>query len=263
MTRIEKKFKQLRRENKKAFITFITAGYPDLAVTEKLVLEFSRIGVDIIELGVPFSDPLADGPVIQEASETALKNKVHLGEILNLAKRLRKKTEIPICLMSYYNPIFCFGEANFARQAAQCGVDGIIIPDLPPEEAKSLIRLADKAGLNSIFFLAPTSTAQRIELVSKVCSGFIYYVSLTGVTGPREQLPGDVDKHIREIKKVTDTPVCVGFGVSHPQQVKDICKFADGVIIGSAIIRKIKENIGKSGLVKKAAEFVGYLKGGA
>ena len=261
MNRIEKKFKELNKANKKAFIAFITAGYPSLATTEKLILEFAKKGVDIIELGVPFSDPLADGPVIQESSQVALKKNTHLVDILKLVRKARKATDIPICLMSYYNPIFCFGEENFVKRAKASGVDGVIIPDLPPEEASSFIKSANKSGLDIICFLSPTSTKERIRFISKISKGFIYYVSLTGVTGARKNLPSDLINKVREIKKHTPKPVCVGFGVSKDFQVKQIYKFADGVIVGSAIVKKIKENIGKPDLVKKIGNFVYKLKG--
>ncbi|MDP3732353.1 MAG: tryptophan synthase subunit alpha [Candidatus Omnitrophota bacterium] len=259
MSRINQKFHALKRQNKKAFIAFITAGYPNLNITKKLILEFAEIGVDIIELGVPFSDPLADGPIIQEASQLALKRGVNLNDILNLVKTVRKNIDTPICLMTYYNPIFCFGEERFARIAAACGVDGIIIPDLPPEEGNSFIRLANNVNLDTIFFLSPTSTRERIKFVSGVSRGFIYYVSLTGVTGPRQNLPQDLTSNIKAIKKLTDKPVCVGFGVSGAEQVKAVYKIADGAIVGSAIIKKIKENKDKPDLVKRVGRFVSSL----
>lgn len=260
MNRIEHKFKELKIKNKKAFIAFITAGYPNLNTTRRLVLEFSKIGVDIIELGVPFSDPLADGPIIQEASQVALKNKVNPSDIMRLVRLVRKDTDIPICLMTYYNPIFCFGEESFVKKAKASGVDGVIIPDLPPEEGKSFISLANKSGLDTIFFLSPTSTIKRIKFVSAISRGFIYYVSLTGVTGVRKNLPSDIVNNLKAIKKITKKPICVGFGVSMHSHVKQIYRIADGVIVGSAIMKKIRENIGKPDLTKKVSNFVNSLK---
>lgn len=260
MNRIEAKFKELSRKNKKAFVVFITAGYPNLKVTEKLILAFYRIGVDIIELGVPFSDPLADGPIIQESSQRALKNNVHLADILNLVKRVRKNINLPICLMTYYNPIFCFGEKKFIDKALKSGVDGVIIPDLPPEEGFTFTKYANKAGIDTIFFLSPTSTQKRIKFISRVSKGFIYYVSLTGVTGPRKTLPLDLEKNLKIIKRHTHKPVCVGFGVSTPGQVSQINKVADGVIVGSSIVKKIKENIGKPDIIRRVTNFVSSLK---
>ena len=260
MNRIEEKFKTLRKEHKKAFIAFITAGYPNLAATQNLLLEFTRIGVDIVELGVPFSDPMADGPVIQEASQAALKKKVNLRMILNLVKRARRHTGIPICLMTYYNPIFCFGEEKFAAAAVRSGVDGVIIPDLPPDEGKSFLNTARKHGLDVICFIAPTTSLKRIKYITGIARGFIYYVSLTGVTGARSQLPKDLINQLERIKKLTDKPVCAGFGVSTPQQVKKIHQAADGVIVGSAIVKKIKENINRTDLTKRVSAFVSHLK---
>lgn len=261
MNRIEKKFRELKKQNKKAFIAFITAGYPNLNITGRLIDEFSKAGVDIIELGVPFSDPLADGPVIQESSLYALKKGINLDKILNLVKSARKNTDTPICLMSYYNPIFCFGEEKFIKRALACGVDGIIVPDLPAEEGKLLSAYAKRYGLDTIFFLAPTSSIKRIKNVTKKTRGFIYYVSLTGVTGIRKELPEDFIRQVKLIKRYTDKPVCLGFGVSTPRQVRQISRVADGVIAGSAIIRKIKENINHPDLVKRVTNFVNTLKG--
>lgn len=260
MNRIDKKFKELKKAKKKAFIVFITAGYPNLSITEKLIYEFDRIGVDILELGVPFSDPMSDGPVIQEASQESLKKNTHLIDILNLVKNARKNVEIPICLMTYYNPVFCFPDKPFITKAMDSGVDGVIIPDLPPEEGKIFIRQADKAGLANICFLSPTSSLSRIKLISRVSKGFIYYVSLTGVTGERNKLPADIRKNINLIKRYARKPVCVGFGVSTLAQVRGIRKIADGVIIGSAIVKKIKENINRVDLIKKVSDFVARLK---
>ena len=261
MNRIDNKFKELRKAGKKAFIAFITAGYPSLSVTEKLILEFDRIGVDVIELGVPFSDPLADGPIIQEASQQALKKGTHLADILKSVSKARKFVDTPICLMTYYNPIFCYGEEAFIKKAKQAGVDGLIIPDLPPDEGRSLVKLAKESGVDVICFLAPTSSAERIKFISKVSTGFIYYVSLTGVTGLRKGLSLDLKKNIKVIKEYTDKPLCVGFGVSGRDQVKQVFSIADGAIVGSAIVKKIKDNIGKADLVKRVGDFVRLLKG--
>jgi len=261
MNRIDAKFRQLKKSGGKAFIAFITAGYPDLETTYKLILEFSRIGVDILELGVPFSDPIADGPVIQEASQAALKAKVNLKDILRLVRRVRRKTGIPICLMTYYNPVYCFGEAKFVKDASGSGVDGLIIPDLPPEEAGSLLGCARRCGLDTIFFISPTSSDKHIRLISKASGGFIYYVSLTGTTGARSSIAQDFLKNLQNIKKITSKPVCAGFGISTPQQVKYVCGIADGAIIGSAIVKKIRENLKRRDLVKRVGRYVNYLKG--
>jgi tryptophan synthase alpha chain len=260
MNRISRRFKELKKKDKKALIVFITAGYPSLKVTERLILEFERQGVDIVELGVPFSDPLADGPVIQESSQYALKNHVSLQQILNLVRSVRKRSNLPICLMTYYNPVYCFGEENFVKKAVQAGVDGIIIPDLPPEEGRNFSKLANRVNLSSIFFLAPTSNLKRIKYISNISRGFIYYVSLTGVTGPRHKLSSDLVFNLRRIKKNTAKPVCVGFGISNLKQIKQIYKLADGAIVGSAVVRNIKKNINSPNLVKRVARFVHRLK---
>jgi tryptophan synthase alpha chain len=261
MNRIEKKFKELNNARQKAFIAFITAGYPNLEITEKLVIEFERSGVDIIELGVPFSDPMADGPIIQEASCAALKKNIRLIDILNLVKKLRRRVNIPILLMSYYNPIFSLGDNKFISLAIASGVDGVIIPDLPADEGKDFILKANKSGLNNICFISPTTSLKRIKLISTLARGFIYYVSLTGVTGARKALASNLKQNIKIIKRYTNKSVCVGFGVSSRKQVSEAGKIADGVIVGSAIVAKIKENINNPFLVKRVGEFVRELMG--
>lgn len=256
MNRIDQKFSDLKKLNKAAFIAFITAGDPDLATTEKLVLAFEKSGVDIVELGVPFSDPLADGPTIQAASQRALAQGVTLKKILALVKRLRAKTELPICLMTYYNPVFHFGEKAFVAQAVRAGVDGLIIPDLPPEEAKVLIREARRLDLATIFFLSPTTDPKRVALIDQSSRGFIYYVSVAGVTGARTILPQTAAGNLRSFKNKVSHPVCVGFGISTPAQVRAITRYADGVIVGSAIVNEIVKNKGRKDLVKKVARFL-------
>ena len=256
MNRIDQKFQELQKRKKKAFIAFITAGDPDLRTTEQLVPAFEGAGVDIVELGVPFSDPLADGPTIQAASQRALKKHVNLESILAVVKRIRQRSQIPIALMTYYNPVFHYGEERFARKAKACGVDGLIVPDLPPEEGHNLIRAARQNGLATVFFLAPTTTPQRMKHIVNASTGFIYYVSLTGVTGARQELPTSLTQQVRLAKRMTRKPVCVGFGVSTPAQVRQVAKVADGVIVGSAIVNAIAQNKGKKQLVANVARFV-------
>lgn len=260
MSRLDNKFHNLRKNKKKAFIAFITAGYPSLSITEKLIYEFDKIGVDILELGVPFSDPMADGPVIQEASQEALKKKTYLIDILKLVKKVRKHVDLPICLMTYYNPVFCFPETRFIKEAKKSGVDGLIIPDLPPEEGKVLLRQAKEEGLDVIAFISPTTSLRRIKYIVRIARGFIYYVSLTGVTGARKALPKNIQRNINLIKRNTTKPVCLGFGVSSPAQVQAVSKICDGVIVGSAIVNKIKENKNNPHLIKKVSSFVAQLK---
>ena len=256
MNRIDKKLRELKKTGKKAFVAFITAGYPDLGVTEKLILEFAGSGVDIVELGVPFSDPMADGPVIQQSSESALRKGTHLEDILDLVRRVRRHTAMPIALMTYYNPVFCFGEERFVKAASRCGVDGVIVPDLPPEESKTLIRLANRHQLDVINFIAPTTPVGRAKRIARTAKGFIYYVSLTGVTGARQGLAPDLVRNLKKIKKITAKPVCVGFGVSSRRQVREIYRLADGVIVGSAIVGEIKKNLKNRNLVRNVGRFV-------
>lgn len=256
MNRIDQKFKELKAKNKKALIIYLTCGYPDLKTTGKLVLELEARGADIIELGVPFSDPLADGPVIQESSAYALKKGINLKRIFSLVRSLRRNTQIPICLMGYYNPVLSFGPLKFVDEALKSGVDGIIIPDLPPEEDRELVSLSKERGLKTIFFLSPTSSNERMRYIAQVSSGFIYYVSLTGVTGARQNLPLDLKENIRSIKSYTEKPVCVGFGISRPEHIAEVFKIADGAIVGSAVIKVIKNSIGKSDLAQRVGKFV-------
>lgn len=239
MNRINRKFGQLRKEGRSAFIAYITAGDPDLGYTERLVPALEKNGVDIVELGIPFSDPLADGPVIQAASSRALNKGATLDKIFKLSGKIRKRSQVPVVFMTYYNPVLRYGEDAFMRSCARHGVDGVIIPDLPVEEAGNIIRKARKAGVCTIFLVAPTSTAGRIKAITAASSGFVYYVSLTGVTGARKSLSASVASNVRRIKSVTSKPVAVGFGVSDPSQARLVARFADGVIVGSAIVGMI------------------------
>ncbi len=241
MNRIDSVFKKLKILRKKAFIAYITAGDPDLSLSGRLALLLEKSGADIIELGIPFSDPIADGPTIQAASYRALSKKASLVKIFALVEKIRKDTEIPLVFMTYYNPVLKYGLARFFASCKRTGVDGVIVPDLPVEESGELVRLGKKTGVRTIFLVAPTSTKDRIREIVRRSSGFIYYVSSTGVTGTRKSLPSDMIKKVRLIKSMTKKPVAVGFGVSDPKQAKLIAKTADGVIVGSAIVRIIAE----------------------
>ncbi|MBA2124220.1 tryptophan synthase subunit alpha [bacterium Unc6] len=254
--RIDQTFERLKKQNRKAFIPYITAGYPDIKTTKILVQKFEKIGCDIVELGVPFSDPIADGPVIQMASQKALEKGVSLKIIIQMVKELREKIKIPIVLMAYYNPIFVYGIKKFVQDATKNGVDGVIIPDLPPEEAQEIIDIAKKYSLNTIFLLTPTSSKKRIRIVAKKGTGFIYYVSVVGVTGERKELPEQLVEEIKFIKSLTHRPICVGFGISNPQQAKTLAQHCDGVIVGSAIVKKIQENVHSKDILGKTAFFV-------
>ncbi len=240
-SRIEKTFKRLKKEGKKAFIPYVMAGDPSLERTKEIVLLFEECGADIVELGVPFSDPLADGPTIQLASERALKNGVTLRKVVSLVKDLRQVTRIPTVLMTYYNPVFKYGKENFIKDSKDAGVDGVIIPDLPPDEAEDFVKLSRKASLNTVFLLAPTSTEDRIKKVAKASSGFIYYVSITGITGANLLLDGSMEVLISKIKKYTDKPIAVGFGVSTPMEASAVAGVSDGVIVGSAVVKRLHE----------------------
>ncbi|MGH7198944.1 MAG: tryptophan synthase subunit alpha [Candidatus Omnitrophota bacterium] len=239
MNRIDQKFKQLKKQNKKALILYITAGDPSLSRNGELIPAFEKEGVDFVELGVPFSDPLADGVVIQGASQRALKRGTTLEGILGLVKKVRKHSQLPILLMSYLNPILNYGLDHFAASARKAGVDGLVVPDLPPEEGKEVSAAMRKRRIHLVYLLAPTSGPKRLKLVAKASKGFIYYVSLTGVTGVRKALPTELRRNILLAKKNARVPVCVGFGISTPEQAKAASRAADGVIVGSAIVRAL------------------------
>ncbi len=259
MSRISGMFARLRRRKEKALIVYLTVGFPSVKMRPSLVKAAVEGGADLIELGVPFSDPLADGPTIQMASQKALENGVTVPKILEAVKQLRRSgVEIPLVLMTYYNPVFRYGLASFCEKAAAVGVDGLIIPDLPPEEAGELLPLARAARLDTIFLVAPTSSPERIRKIARVSTGFIYSVSLTGVTGTRKELPSDVAAQARRLKHFSRIPVCVGFGISRPDQARRVAAVADGVIVGSALIQTIS-NAG-SQAPKAAGRFLKGLK---
>ena len=260
MSRIAKKFRAIKNTDGKALITYIMAGDPSMEKTEDLIYALEEGGADIIELGVPFSDPLADGPVIQRASERALASKTTLIKVLNMVSRVRERSNIPIVLMTYYNIIFNYDERSFVKDALRAGVDGVIIPDLPPEEGKLLIELAKSAGLDTIFLLAPTSSEKRISLISKKSKGFIYYVSLTGVTGIRTELSASIAPMMEKIKRETAKPVAVGFGISDARQAAEACGFADGIVIGSAIVKIVEENLEDEAMAARVRDFASGIK---
>jgi tryptophan synthase alpha chain len=254
MNKIDRRFKELKKQGKKAFIAYITAGDPSLAMTEKIVPALEGAGVDIVELGIPFSDPVADGPTIQAASQRALKRGANLKKIFAMAGNLRRKTEIPLVFMTYYNPVFQFGLEKFFKACRDAGVDGVIIPDLSIEEAGEAISLGKKNGVATIFLVAPTSPRARIKEIVARSRGFIYYVSLTGVTGARTKLPPEVAANVRMIKSMTDKPVAVGFGISDAKQARTVAKVADGVIVGSAIVKIVGS--GSKDAVKNTVKLV-------
>jgi tryptophan synthase alpha chain len=254
--RIKSKFNELNEKKKAALITYITAGDPSLNDTKDIILELQSSGADIIELGIPFSDPMADGPAIQLASERAIKSGATLTKILRLVKEIRKQTQIPIILFGYYNPFFIYGLDKFCIDAKKAGVDGVLVVDLPPEESSEFKKFLDKQNLDLVFLLAPTSTSERIKLVSKNGSGFIYLVSVTGVTGQRPNMNYSLQPLISEIRKYSDLPVGVGFGVSSDRQAREISGFSDAVIVGSALVKIIEKNgYNKDAVLKEMGDF--------
>jgi tryptophan synthase alpha chain len=262
VSRIKETFLKLKENGEKALIAYITAGDPDLETTVRLVETLEENGADIVELGIPFSDPIADGAAVQRASVRALQSGTTLKSVIDTMPIIRDRASLPIVFMTYYNPVYQFGEAEFVLRSVDAGLDGVIIPDLPPEESEGLRRLAEQAGLDIIYLMAPTSSPERVRIISTHSTGFIYYVSLTGVTGERSKVASGVKERVLEVKAGTDKPVVVGFGVSTPRHVREISSWADGVIVGSAIVNLIHENAGRSDLLQNVGAFVRELKDG-
>lgn len=260
MTRLETTFERLKAKGEKALIAYVMAGDPSLQDTEQLVLELERAGADVIELGVPFSDPIADGPVIQQAADRALRSGTSLRKILETVEKLRAGTQVPIVLMAYYNTIHAYGIPRFCRAAVRAGVDGLIVPDMPADEAGPLKEPAAEAGLRLIFLLTPTSTAARRSYVARQSQGFVYYVSLTGITGAKLSDMADVGRNVEKIRKVAAVPVAVGFGVATPEDAAKVAESADGVIVGSAIVKQIAAHQHDGRMAARVGEFVRSLK---
>jgi tryptophan synthase alpha chain len=245
-------------ENKPSLIAYVTCGDPDLATTREVILAAIDSGASVIELGVPFSDPLADGPVIQRASERALKQGVSLQDALTLASEIREHSQsVGLVVFSYLNPILRMGLAKFCQVARLAGIDGTLITDLPVEESAEYLREARKNDLATIFLAAPTSTDQRLNLIAKVSTGFIYAISRTGVTGARQQMTGDAKNLVKRIRRFSKLPIAVGFGISTPEQFAAVGKYAEGAVVGSAIVHAIEQNPGREAAT--VAEFVGSL----
>ncbi len=260
MTRIKNRFDQLAVKGEKALIAYIMAGDPNLADTEKIVLEMEKSGADFIELGVPFSDPVADGPTIQRAAERALQQGVTLPAILERVASLRKKTKIPILLMTYLNPILAVGLELFFKEARRVGVDGLIIPDLPLEEAKECLHWSRRYRVDLIFLVAPTTPLERVEKIASVATGFIYYVSITGITGAAIKQITSVTERISKIKSRVKIPVVAGFGISTGEEAKEICRAADGVVIGSLFVKTIETATEEGTLLPRLSQQVANLK---
>lgn len=260
MSRIRNCFQKLNEKKQKALVAFITAGDPDLPTTGRIFSVLEKSGADIIELGVPFSDPLADGPVIQASSLRALNSGTNLKKIIHLVDEIRQGSQLPIVLMTSYNPVFVYGQNQFVDDAVKAGVDGVIIPDLPPEEAEEFLAVADQQGLEMIFLLAPTSTEDRVKMIANQSRGFIYYISLTGTTGVKTAVAKNLQAKVQAIKNIAELPVLVGFGISGPEQAREASSLSDGVIVGSAIVRLIEQNEDPAERDSKISAFVSSVK---
>jgi tryptophan synthase alpha chain len=260
MGRISQTFARLQKAHERALIPYVTAGDPDLEMTKTLVREMVRRGGDLIEIGVPFSDPLADGPIIQRASQRALRGGTTLRTILQAVNELRRDVDVPLVLMTYYNPVFRYGEEAFVADALDAGVDGIIVPDLPPEEAQTLMDLTADTPLDLIFLAAPTSTSARLALISEASRGFIYYVSRLGTTGVRDQLADDLRVMLEKVRVSTSQPIVAGFGVSTPEHVRLVAELADGVVVASAILKLIEDLRDREDRLEHIGDFVATLK---
>jgi tryptophan synthase alpha chain len=258
--RIAAKFAELRARNEAALVPFIVAGDPDLDSTRRLVLELEARGADLIELGVPFSDPMADGPANQRALARGLGAGASLAAILSMVSELRRETQIPLVLFGYYNPIFHYGVERLTADAAKAGVDALLVVDLPPEEAGELKRPARANGLDLILLLAPTTPIERAQKIARAASGFIYYVSVAGVTGARSILPTDLREHINTLRSVTDLPLGVGFGISTPEQAAEVASFADAVAVGSAISLIVEKHGKTPGMAGAVGDLVAAMK---
>jgi tryptophan synthase alpha chain len=262
-TRIAQRFADLRRSGEMGLVAYITAGDPTLAATEKFVLALAGAGADVIELGVPFSDPVADGPVIQRASERALRAGTTLAGVLGLVKSLRAKTQVPLVLFSYYNPVLQMGLEKFAEAAKSAGADGALITDITPEEAGEYRAAMAANGLDTVFLAAPTSTDERLALISKSSSGFLYVISRTGVTGAKDQLADELPALARRVRRFTELPIAVGFGISLPGHVSLLGGLADAAVVGSALVEEIERADSVDAAAESLAARVKLLKGAA
>jgi tryptophan synthase alpha chain len=260
MTRIAQAFARLKAAGRGGFIPFITAGDPDLATTELLIVELAAAGADVVELGVPFSDPVADGEVIQRASERALRNGVSAQDVITCVQRVRKQTDVPIVVFSYFNPLLQFGIERFAHEASRAGADAVLVTDLIPEEAAGWTEVMRQYGLDPIFLIAPTTSDARLARIAQSARGFIYAIARAGVTGHRDEMTSDARKLVERVRRVTDLPVAVGFGVSRAQHVREVWRFADAAVVGSAIVRECERLAGSNELVSTVGRFVRSLR---
>ncbi len=260
MSRIRECFRELKRRGEAALVPFLMAGDPDLDVTEALLRAAVEGGADLIELGMPFSDPTADGPVLQRSAARALRRGTSVSRILELVAKLRREVAVPIILFGYYNPIFHYGPTRLVEDAKRAGVDGLLVVDLPPEEARELWQPARAAGMDVIFLLAPTSDARRVRAVLRKASGFVYYVSMTGVTGAKAIEPMDVRPLVERVRAECALPIGVGFGISSSREAAAVAEFADAVIVGSAIMRLVETHCAEPDLVERVGAFIRELK---
>ena len=255
MSRIREKFRELKRSGRGGFIPFITAGDPNLATTELLLIELAKAGADIIELGIPFSDPVADGEVIQRASERALRNGITVQDVLTSATRTKQQIDVPIVLFSYFNPLLQFGEEQLANAASKAGVDAVLVTDLIPEEAESWTQTLLRYELDPVFLVSPTTSDERLARIAKQARGFIYAVSRAGVTGVRDEMARDAEALVTRVRCASDLPVAVGFGVSTSEQVREVWRFADAAVVGSAIVRELERVSSEPDLVSRVGDF--------
>ncbi len=263
MSRLRERLQALRRTGRKGFIPYLMAGDPDLETTARLIRALEAAGADVLELGVPFSDPIADGPILQRAAERALRRGTRLRDCLDIVADVRRHSEIPIVLFSYLNPLLQFGLERLAREMAVVGIDGVLTTDLVPEEAEEFRQVMRAQGIETIFLVAPTSTDERIAEIARSASGFIYVVSRTGVTGTREQLSETMRPTVERVRRHTDLPIAVGFGISRPEHVREIWHYADAAVVGSALVQEIERHAAEPDLVKRVARFARWLKSGA
>ncbi|MDD5645519.1 MAG: tryptophan synthase subunit alpha [bacterium] len=260
MNRLDKKFSELRMISRKGFVLYLTAGDPSMPDCFRIVSRLEKAGVDILELGIPFSDPLADGPTIQKASSRSLKQHTSVQDVFNLVKKLRnEKIEIPVVIFTYYNPVLKYGPDRFVSDCADRGVDGVLILDLPPEEAGDYVVMASGKNIKTIFLITPTTPEKRVKDIVKISTGFVYCVSRTGVTGARKNLSGEAPAIVKKIRKYTDLPVAVGFGISTPEHVRKAAGYCDAVVVGSAAVKKIEDNIGKKDIDGIMARYISSL----
>jgi tryptophan synthase alpha chain len=244
-------------KNRSALVAYVTCGDPDLATTREIVLAACRAGADVIELGVPFSDPVADGPVIQRASERALRQGTSLGDVLELAREVRQQTDAGLIVFSYFNPVLRYGLARFCKDAAKAGVDGALITDLTVEEAGEYRRQMAEHKLDTVFLAAPTSTDKRLKTIAEACRGFVYAVSRTGITGTQKEVADDAQQLVKRIRRFTSLPVAVGFGISNAEQFTQVAQFADAAVVGSAIVQAVEQNPGRE--AQAVAELIGRM----